>query len=54
MRRASDTALDPETLVRSARRFDRPTFDAAFLGLVSRLLADPSGGSAGSRTPVRP
>jgi glycosyltransferase involved in cell wall biosynthesis len=54
IRRASHTALDPEMLVRSARRFDRPTFDAAFLGLVSRLLAEASEGSAGPQTPVRP
>jgi len=39
MRRAIDQELDVDALVESARRFDRDTFDAAFLELVARSVA---------------
>jgi glycosyltransferase involved in cell wall biosynthesis len=41
MRRARDNPLEPATLVESARRFDRPRFDADLGALVARAIADP-------------
>ncbi len=42
MRRARETTLEPAVLVDSARRFDRPRFDAEFAALVNRAVADPA------------
>ena len=42
MHRARETTLDAAALVESARRFDRPRFDAAFGALVARAVTDPA------------
>jgi glycosyltransferase involved in cell wall biosynthesis len=41
MRRASDVPLEPDALVRSADRFARARFDAAFMDLVARHVPAP-------------
>ena len=41
MIRARETELDPEALVRSARRFDRVRFDAELLAFLSGVVARP-------------